>query len=151
MEESTLLNNFLQDIKEFRSSGILDPFALYVLLPKIRSQASRCLPIAKKYMPEDQYNNLVKYIESIKMPSGLFEIDDEDKEHVDKHKWYTKDGYQNLYHANIDNKLVSIGRYVLSLHNIDIPKNCCIYHKDGNKLNNRKSNLLVEPYKPMNS
>ena len=73
-------------------------------------------------------------------------MDEEDYGSVQKHTWYTKDGYQGLFHANIDGKLVSLGRYVLSLNNIEVPKNCIIKHIDGNVLNNTKSNLLVTSF-----
>lgn len=77
---------------------------------------------------------------------GNLIADPEDEEAIVKHKWFIRDGYQNLPHARIGDKLVSISRYILQQNNIDIPKDHIIKYIDGDTLNNTKSNLKVVKY-----
>lgn len=77
---------------------------------------------------------------------GHLITDAEDEEAIVKYKWFIRDGYQNLPHARIEDKLVSVSRYILQQNNIDIPKDHIIKHLDGDTLNNTKSNLKVVKY-----
>lgn len=77
---------------------------------------------------------------------GELQTDPEDQPTVSQHKWFVKDGYQNLPHTVIDNKLISISRFILQQYNIEIPKDHVIKHLDNDTLNNTKTNLKVIKY-----
>lgn len=86
------------------------------------------------------------YVTSDQGYFGELILDPEDERKAIQYKWFILDGYQNLPHAIIDNKLISICRFVLTTNNIELPKDHSITHLDGNKLNNKKENLKVAKY-----
>lgn len=77
---------------------------------------------------------------------GEIELDEDDHPRAIIHKWFVRDGYQNLPHTIVDGKLISISRYILQQNNIEIPKDHVIEYIDKNTLNNKKSNLKISKY-----
>lgn len=74
---------------------------------------------------------------------GYAQVDDEDHDRLAKHKWYLrKDGYAGRNeHPDGKTKTILLHRAVL-----DAPAGMQVDHIDGDKLNNRRSNLrLVTP------
>ena len=69
------------------------------------------------------------------------EIDDEDAERVLAHSWWVSsspevDGHVVCFSTRIDKKIVKLHRFLMGN-----PLGLVIDHYDGNRLNNRKSNL----------
>lgn len=77
-------------------------------------------------------------MKAIELPMGNFTVvDDEDFDAASKMKWYfTKRKHHGYVHNN---------RLGLSLHRwvINAPKGMFVHHKNGNGLDNRKSNLCL--------
>lgn len=66
-------------------------------------------------------------------------VDAEDYERLSKYKWYGAKTRGNYYaYRNRNNRTVSMHREIMGE-----PKGMCVDHKDGNGLNNRKSNLRI--------
>lgn len=73
-----------------------------------------------------------------------FVVDDEDFELINQHRWRPdKDGYPRTSFRN-EGKFIDkrINRFIMEQHSHDI-KGKIVDHKDGNILDNRKSNLRV--------
>src|SRR3990167_4927601 len=83
-------------------------------------------------------------VKEIKLTRGFITlVDDEDFEYLNQWKWYAKNsrGIEYAYrHKTINGKLICIIMSRLIMGN---PKNLTVDHKDGNSLNNQKSNLRI--------
>ena len=67
-------------------------------------------------------------------------VEDADYEMISKYSWYIKidmDDILSYAFASVNNKLTSMHKFIME----SLPENMIIDHKDGNGLNNRRSNL----------
>jgi hypothetical protein len=70
-------------------------------------------------------------------------VDDEDFQKLNQFKWYLNKGYAKRNQAApLDGILVPMHRELLGS-----PEDFIVHHKDGNKLNNQKSNLEVKTHR----
>jgi hypothetical protein len=71
------------------------------------------------------------------------EVDDEDVERITAHSWWMSsspqmDGHVICFSAKIAGKIIKLHRFIMG-----DPAGMVVDHLDGNRLNNRKSNLRV--------
>jgi hypothetical protein len=71
------------------------------------------------------------------------EIDDEDAGRVTAHSWWVSsspemDGHVICFSTKIGKKIIKLHRFLMG-----DPPGLVVDHRDGNRLNNRKSNLRV--------
>jgi hypothetical protein len=71
------------------------------------------------------------------------EIDNEDTDRVLAHSWWVSsspemDGHVICFSTKIDKKIIKLHRFIMGN-----PPGMVVDHQDGNRLNNRKSNLRI--------
>ena len=104
-------------------------------LDTFKSNSSGCGRCKNVYYEEEDYLSID--ISTAKHSETYTKIDKEDYDKVKHLKWYAVSGTRTLYAQASD------GKVRLSLHRLllDCEKGSCIDHKDGNGLNNTKTNL----------
>lgn len=80
----------------------------------------------------------------IKLTQGKFAlISDADFSKVSRHKWHAEKGSSGVYYAATDIRLADGKRKTLRMHKLvlEVPTGFEVDHKDGDGLNNQRSNL----------
>lgn len=64
---------------------------------------------------------------------------------ISKHSWHRTCPDNSTCYASskINDKRVKMHTFVLNLHGVTVPQNCCVDHKNNNRLDNRFENLEV--------
>ena len=86
-------------------------------------------------------------MKQIKLTQGLYTlVDDEDYNQLNEYSWSAVYDYRNSswsVRGYIDRRFITMSRYLLKVHNFKIK----VRHKNGNRLDNRKSNLYISNQK----